>query len=104
MQTVFFPAILHAVTFQAETQEGIMATYEVIDESAKTCQIGIGINGYSVSTSTAVASGTAGTVTIPSTVNGYTVIAVSWGAFRGCNSLTTVVLPYTIEIIRPLAF
>ena len=104
MQIVFFPALMQAVTFQAETQEGIMATYEVIDESAKTCQIGIGINGYVVSTSTAVASGTAGTVTIPSTVNGYTVIAVSWGAFRGCKNLTTVVLPNTIEIIKPYAF
>lgn len=41
---------------------------------------------------------------VPSKVNGQTVTAIGKGCFKGCRSLTTVILPDTITQIRQQAF
>lgn len=41
---------------------------------------------------------------IPSTVGGETVTIIGAGCFRGCDDLTTIVLPNTVTAIQPEAF
>ena len=48
--------------------------------------------------------GTAASVTIPTTVNGYTVTAIGESAFEGNTTLTSIDLPDTIEVIGKRAF
>ena len=98
-----FPQKTLALQFQAEIQEGVKAWFVVLDGNAKTCQIGLGTNGYYTGANT-FANAVSGEITIPSTVNGYTVTTVGWGAFKNYTDITAVVLPNTIEIIQPGAF
>ena len=86
-------------TFTANTDEGVIMTFKVINEVLKTCQVGEDSwNRSSISKSTS------GKVTIPSTVNGYTVTTIGGFAFTGCNSVTSIVIPNTVEHIGGYAF
>ena len=49
-------------------------------------------------------SGTASTLSIPSTIGGYTVTAIGKSAFEYCSSLETVTLPATLIKIESYAF
>ena len=49
-------------------------------------------------------TGTAKTLTIPETIEGYTVKAIGEGAFEGNKKLTSIDLPETIEVIGKRAF
>lgn len=107
-------------TFTALTVEGVEMTFKVMDADQMTCQVG---NDDEASVNTY----TSGTVTIPETVNGYTVIRIgnrgfyecsrlrrinlaesitSIGeyAFYGCTGLTTLDLPDKINTVAPTAF
>jgi len=55
-------------------------------------------------TITDVDTAISGAVTVPSTINGYTVTAIGNHAFNGCSSVTSVVLPDTITSIGGYAF
>jgi hypothetical protein len=48
--------------------------------------------------------GSAASVTIPQTVEGYTVTAIGEGAFEGNTALVSIDLPDTIEVIGARAF
>ena len=84
-------------TFTEATTESVTVTYTVINESAKTCKIGDGSNS-------AVDQSTSGTVTIPSQVNGYSVVAVAAYAFKECASIQTISIPTGITEIGGYAF
>ena len=55
-------------------------------------------------TITDVSSDLDGDVTIPSTLDGYTVTAIGQDSFRGNNNLTSIVIPDTVIAINPYAF
>ena len=85
--------------FTAQTIEGVDVKYKVISESEKTCQVGLGIwNQPAISTSYV------GSVTIPNSVNGYSVIFIGMSAFYDCSSLTSVTIPNSVTTIGNSAF
>ena len=86
-------------TFQAKTEEGVLMTFRVISEAKKTCQVGQDNVFYS-----SVNINTSGTVTIPSSVNGYTVTTIGGNSFPKCNKITSIIIPNTVERISGYAF
>ena len=83
-------------TIICNTVEGIQMVFT--KNSDGTCYTGIGDNG------TAVSPSTTGTVTIPGYVQGYTVTAVGVSSFKGCEQITKVIIPNTVEGIYNAAF
>ncbi len=85
--------------FTAQTIEGVDVKFKVISEAEKTCQVGLGIwNQPAISTSYV------GSVTIPNSVNGYSVIFIGKSAFYDCSSLTSVTIPNSVTSIGGFAF
>ena len=82
--------------FVAKTTEGVSVMYQILDVSRKTCMVGLGFPAIDVETK--------GTVTIPETVNGYTVTQIQNEAFEDCSGVTQFNLPSTIEYILFRAF
>jgi len=82
--------------FTANTTEGVEMMFKVISAADKTCQVGDGSN-------CSINSETTGKLTIPSSVNGYTVTAIATDAFAG-TGIGSVVIPSTIESIGENAF
>lgn len=83
-------------TFTANTVEGIEMTFKVISETNKTCQVGVGL---SFSVIPAISTETTGTITVPSSINGYVVTALAANAFYGCSGITTINIPNSITAI-----
>ena len=79
-------------SFSSQTTEGANLSYEITDESAKTCKV-----RHLLSTST-------NKITIPSNVNGYHVTAIGDKAFRSREELESVTIPNTITSIGNEAF
>lgn len=91
----------------AQTVEGTTMTFQVLDETEKTCQAGgdpeHDRQGY-IHAQWAVGYNTSGSVTIPSSVNGYTVTAISGMAFFNHPNITSFSIPNTIKTIGSIAF
>ena len=85
--------------FTATIEEGVTMTFKILDEEAKTCQVGDGEVG-----SASIDKSTPGTVTIPNEVNGYKVIGIGDYGFYECAELVNVYLPETLEFIGKFAF
>ena len=85
--------------FTEKTVENIDMMFMVTDMDGKTCQVASNLDGE-----TAVAKTTEGTLTIPSTVKGFTVTAIGAAAFKDCENLTSVFIPNTITAIGNVAF
>ena len=103
--TAVFPLATWATTgerFQADLPEGIKAWFIVTDEDNKLCQFGLNANDY-VWTNPTIPQGTTGKITIPSEVNGYTVMALGWYALKDFTGITEVVIPNTITKLKPYA-
>lgn len=103
-----FPHILEGNNgrlFTAETAEGQNMTYAVLDETAKTCQVGR-IDGYFIEH--AIYPNPEGSVTIPEKVNDntneYTVVNIGQYAFCDISGMTSVSIPATITSIEEYAF
>ena len=82
--------------FTAQTVEGVDMTFKVISEEEKTCQVGAEYE--------CISSSTKGAITIPRSVNEYTVTSIGYCAFRGCSSLTSVTIPNSATTIGGMAF
>ena len=70
-------------TFTAKTIEGVELCYTVVSEDEKTCVV-LGATTESE------------TVTIPNTANGYTVVAITEGAFNQYTCMKEVTIPGTV--------
>jgi hypothetical protein len=79
--------------FIAKTVEGVDVTYTVTDWDAKTVMVGI--EDYNAN----IDVNTTGKVTIPSEVNGYSVVQIAKFALASCRKLTAIELPGTITAI-----
>ena len=77
-------------TFTAKTVEGATLIYSVISASEKTVMVRQGENVRKV--------------TIPETVNGFTVVSIGREAFENCTDLAEVVIPNTVTEIKSDAF
>ena len=80
------------------TYEGQTLTYTVIDEEAKTCET----KGNSKTNGTV--HSISGSLTIPSSADGYTVTAIGENSFRDCSNITELTIPTTVSSINDNAF
>ena len=85
--------------FTSKTVEGVEMTFEVISASKKTCQV-----GNDKFSDRCINDDTEGTVTIPTTVEGLSVIKIKSNAFSGCSKLTNVFIPEGVITIESFAF
>ena len=93
---VFVATSAFAVTTYTETVNGIKWTYTVENGYASV--------GGGSSSSPAVPTTTAGAVSIPSSLGGYSVVSIGSYAFSGCKMLTNVTIPESVTSIRYCAF
>ena len=84
-------------TFTTLIENGIRMAFKVIDEEARTVQVGTG-------NASAIDPRTAGAITIPTAVNGYSVVSIGQDAFRGCPEITSAVVPEGVSEIKGGAF
>ena len=84
--------------------EGEPMTFKVLDENAKTCQVGVGEGNSAGIDDAAIDLSYDGPITIPSEVNGYKVVQIGNGAFFGCSKMTAITIPNTIKAINYNAF
>jgi len=89
-------------TFKAETKEGVNMVFTILDDTEKTCQVGYWDGSWD---KPAVDRETvSGSVTIPETVNGYTVVKIGKSSFSGVSGMTSVTIPNTVTSIDDDAF
>lgn len=90
-------------TFISLTIEGVEMTFVIISEDGKTCAVGriLGDGSYTTSSIDRLYSGK---ITIPETVNGYSVISIGTCAFMNCTNMTDVEIPSSVETIGSYAF
>lgn len=94
-----------------ETVDGIEWTYMVVSEADKTCKVGASELKYSGSeseyywenTQLAIDVNTTGTISIPSKLNDYTVVAIAEGAFIDCK-ISSVIIPEGVCLDEGRAF
>lgn len=84
-------------TFTTIIENGIRMAFKVIDEEARTVQVGTG-------NASAIDPRIAGAITIPTTANGYNVVSIGQDAFSGCSQITSVVVPEGVSEIKGGAF
>ena len=91
--------------FTAKTEEGVEMTFQItIDtEEYKYCQVG-GFIYNEMKIIPAIDKATTGKITIPQTVNGYTVESISYLAFMNCEGITEVVISEGVRGINMCAF
>lgn len=89
-------------SFVAQTAEGVDMKFTITSKSEKTACVAAG--NPDVTDGSAIYQSTAGAVTIPDEVNGYRVTAIADNAFYGCNQLTEVVIPASVETLGKGAF
>ena len=97
---ITLPAVAQTFSY---TYKGKTLSYTVIDEVAKTCKTKNG-ESYAVNPGNVVS----GALEIPSTVsngtNTYSVVSIGDYAFKGCTSLTSVIIPNSVTSIGKEAF
>ena len=86
-------------TFTTKTVEGVKMTFTITSESSKECFVG-DTGNYNIA---CIDNSTTGTVTIPETAMGYTVVGIREKAFAEC-SVSQVVIPQTVRSIGSNAF
>jgi len=93
LATMFLSGIVFGVT---ETVDGVTWRYTIANDEA--------FVGGGTSDETAVPKTTVGTVVIPTTLGGKSVVGLAKCAFYGCGSVTNVVIPATVRSIGSAAF
>ncbi len=109
--TLLAALLLSAPAFAADgdvkktTVDGVEWTYTIVSESDKTCMLGGSATGDdgTVVYYPAIDVNTTGNVTIPGTLDGYTVVTIGKEAFRGCK-ISAVSIPAEVTYIDDNAF
>ncbi|MCR5643690.1 MAG: leucine-rich repeat domain-containing protein [Prevotella sp.] len=86
-------------TFTANTYGGVRMTFQVISAANKTCRV-----GNPESSEQAIDRNRRGAITIPSSVNGFSVVEIGKVAFQNCEGITSVNLPNGVKTIESAAF
>lgn len=86
-------------TFEYIAPEGVNLTFKITSETGKTVQFGTGKSTYA-----SIDRSFAGSITIPSDVNGYHVTEIAAYAFYNCKSLTEIIIPDDVTSIGAYAF
>lgn len=89
-------------TFSANTKEGAKMIFTVINAQKKTCMVGYDNSEYLIDY--AVDNQTKGAVTIPSSINGYSVEEIGAVAFEHCKGFTSINIPNSVKSIKLGAF
>ena len=89
--------------FSAKNSDGVTIYYNIIDETAKTCEVTspVNKNDYEL---TDTDDTYAGDVYIPSSANGYRVTGIGSLAFKSCKNMTSVSIPSSVTSIGYGAF
>lgn len=100
----FAAAMLLCLSASAQQQgqatvDGIVWNYEVL--TTTTCKVGIDVNNDP--NINAVDQSITGSVTIPETIDGYTVVEINDEAFKGCQ-VSSIIVPNTVTTIGDEAF
>lgn len=91
-------------TFTSLSSEGVEIVFTVLSVKDKTVQVGPNNSGKTFMNATAaIDKNTTGTLTIPSSVNGFAVTTIGDFAFQNCN-ISNVVIPEGIKRIGQWAF
>ena len=95
---------LHAANddiFTAKTVEGVEMRFKIISKALKTCQVDAldDMNYNLIDYDPAIDRNTTGSVTIPETVNGYSVTSIGNSAFSSCERITTITIPNSVTNI-----
>ena len=85
------------------TVDGIEWTYIVMSEENKTCQVGNSETGGDGTPFPAIDVNTTGAITIPDSLDGYTVVSIGKGAFYN-TAISSAVIPETVTEIGSEAF
>ena len=80
--------------FVEKTAEGVEMAFAVTDIQNKKCIAGLGVMPNQNATS--VLQNTAGEITIPTEINGYSVIRIAERAFARCEEITNIYMPSSI--------
>lgn len=112
LASIMFPLSMWGAdgdTFTAQSIEGVDVIYKIIDDNRKTVTVGTGVmtgteGDFGRLGESAVDTLTSGVVTIPETVNGYSVVAISDYAFQRCGKVTEVKLPETVKEMGSYVF
>ena len=105
LMSLYSPLVMFAEvgdTFTAKTAEGYDMIFTILDESDKTCQVGY-LDG-DVDKTALDGESVEGSLTIPETVNGYTVVKIGKYAFAVFYKMTSVTIPNTVTAIDDCAF
>ncbi len=86
-------------TFTSNTKEGVSVLYKVLSKDPMQVEV-----SCTADNDASIDISTKGAVTIPQTINGYTVVGVSKYAFSDCKSITKVTLPRTVTYLGMGAF
>ena len=88
--TTLVPSIVQANEYDC-TVDGVKWIYSVTNREAV-----IGTNPYRRA---AINDATSGDLVIPSSLNGYPVTCIRYGAFSGCTNLTSIIIPKSVKSI-----
>ena len=83
--------------FTAQTIEGVEIVFKILSETDKTCQVGT--DDWNDGNPNAVDATISGTITIPTSVNGYSVVAIGNYAFHRCYNIEVVNIPESVTSI-----
>ena len=89
--------------FSAKNSDGVTIYYNIIDETAKTCEVTSAVNKRFYGPMDTDDTYT-GDILIPSSANGYRVRGISLAAFMCCKNLTSVYIPISVYSIGSNAF
>ncbi len=85
-------------TFSAQTKNGVIMTFQLVDTVEMNIQVGTWDGAPAIDTQTL------GQVNIPNSAGGMKVVAIAPGAFMGCAGVTAVSIPANVASIGDRAF
>ena len=102
MALCLVPSIARAYDFSAVNDDGVTLYYEILSEEGNTCKLSYNETG--VPDHDPIPIEYEGTITVPQTANGYTIVSIGRYAFGYCRNIISVNIPNTVTSIEKQAF